>query len=490
MSQEQVHRHALQAEQSWGAAYPLIATVLAAHGAQRGVEVGVSFGGNAESLLTRCRLERLYGVDAYRRRPDYDDPANVSQAEFDAIYAYALERLSLFGDRCVLIRALSEEAARAVPDDMDFVYLDADHSFDGVRADLRRWFGKVRVGGIICGHDYGHPSFPGVKQAVDAFLTRFGWPVHVEGEGVWWTVKKPLPVSFFIPAFNCSETLAESVASITETNSEPDDEIVIVDDGSTDATAACAQKLSAQDGRVRLIQHRRNKGGASARNTAVEAARHPVLFCLDSDNILEKGSIPGLRRFLIDEAADVAAFQDLHYFRETPDKTTHIWRFKPGSIELHDYLAGTIVPGASGNYMFTAHSWERAGGYPIDAGALDTWGFGLRQVAAGARMLTQPATRYFHRYGHDSYWVRESRTTPPSLSALALLIPCLDRIDRRDVSYLFSKQGRRAWFESLDRRPLRVRGMPPGKAGCRLLSNDGGAAAPGTLLARLWRWFS
>jgi GT2 family glycosyltransferase len=497
MTPDRIHRLAMQAENSLGPSYQLIAAVLARHGARQGVEVGVSYGGNSESMLKRCGLERLYGVDAYRHRPDYNDPANVSQAEFDAIHAYAADRFKQFGNRYILIRAASEEAVSSVPDDLDFAYLDADHSFAGVRADLRHWFHKVRDGGIICGHDYGHPDFPGVRQAVDGFFHRFGWPVHVEGEGIWWTVKRPLPVSFFIPAFNCSQTLEESVASITATNSGPDDEIIIVDDGSTDATAACAERLSAGDGRVRLIRHRRNKGGASARNTAVEAARHAVLFCLDSDNVLERGSITGLHRCLIDNAADVAAFQELHYFCETPGTTTHIWRFKPGTIELQDYLAGTIVPGASGNYMFTTRSWERAGGYAVDAGALDTWSFGLRQVATGSRMITHPATRYFHRYGHDSYWIREAKAARTSLTALMLMIPYLEQLEDRDVEYLFSTRGRAAWFESLDRRPLRVRGTQTGVAGCSLPTSDPGKKELAISKKQRWpsprrllRWFS
>lgn len=465
MTRDLIHSHAKQAENSWGGAYPLIAKVLSEHGARRGVEVGVSFGGNSESMLTRCNLERLYGIDAYRTRPNYDDPANVAQAEFDAIHDYAAERFAKYGERYALIRASSEEGAQKVPDEMDFVYLDADHSFDGVCADLRHWCGKVREGGIISGHDYGHPCFPGVQQAVDAFFGRFGWPVHVEGEGVWWAVKRAMPVSFFVPAYNCASTLSESIQSITATNMLPDDEIIIVDDGSTDDTCECAQQLVSQDDRIRFLRHRWNRGGATARNTAVEAARHAVLFCLDSDNVLEQNSIGPLRKFMVTSGADVAAFQDLHYFREAMGNVTHAWRFKSGAIGLHDYLAGTIVPGASGNYMFTLQSWHRAGGYPQDAKALDTWGFGLRQVATGAKMVTMPGLKYFHRYGHDSYWVRESRERSASIRALALMIPFIDRIASRDVSYIFGRRGRYSWFESLDRHPLRVRGMPRGRAG-------------------------
>lgn len=465
MTQEVVHGRAMQAENVWSAAYPLIARVLASHGARRGVEVGVSFGGNSESMLTRCSLERLYGVDAYRTRPDYHDPANVTQSEFDAIHGYAAARLAKYGERFALIRASSEEGSQQVPDEMDFVYLDADHSFDGVCDDLRHWFPKVREGGIICGHDYGHPSFPGVQRAVDAFFSRLGWPVHVEGEGVWWAVKQAMPVSFFVPAYNCASTLSESISSITATNMLPDDEIIIVDDGSTDETWQCAQRLAAQDDRVRALRHRWNRGGATARNTGVEAARHPILFCLDSDNVLDRNTMGPLRHFMAAQGADVAAFQQLDYFRDAPGNTTHRWRFKAGSIGLHDYLGGTIVPGASGNYMFSLQSWQRARGYPEDARALDTWGFGLRQVATGAKMVTMPGHTYFHRHGHQSYWVRESRDKMTSLRALGLLIPFLDQIAPRDVNYLFGRRGRSSWFESLDRRPLRVRGMPLGRAG-------------------------
>ena len=67
-------------------------------------------------------------------------------------------RLTMFG------YALTD----ALDGSLDFVYLDGDHSEAAVAGDIRLWRPLVKPGGILAGHDYGHPDFPGVKQAVDA----------------------------------------------------------------------------------------------------------------------------------------------------------------------------------------------------------------------------------------------------------------------------------------------------------------------------------
>src|SRR5690606_11229810 len=57
------------------------------------------------------------------------------------------------------VKARSVAAAKHVPDgSLDFVYIDADHSYAGVRADIAAWRPKIRAGGIIAGHDYAYTS--------------------------------------------------------------------------------------------------------------------------------------------------------------------------------------------------------------------------------------------------------------------------------------------------------------------------------------------
>lgn len=275
----------------------------------------------------------------------------------------------------------------------------------------------------------------------------------------------PAPLSFIMPAYNCAATVAQSVESILDGNLNPADEIVIVDDGSTDQTAPILTQLAAQHPEIRLVPHNRNKGGGAARNTAVENARHDLIFCLDSDNLLVPGAIAELKNFLLEHQADVATFSESRMFKTDPATPTLSWRYVPGILTFADYLSGIVVPGASGNYLFTRASWLKAGGYPEYSGALDTWGFGLRQVATGQRMMVMPTGFYCHRHGHDSYWTREAAKGKISLTALQLLIPFLDQIVEDDIDYIMGREGRLSWHGTLDHRPIRLIGQPNGQAG-------------------------
>jgi hypothetical protein len=51
-----------------------------------------------------------------------------------------------------------------------FVFIDASHDLASVRQDILTWIKKVKPKGTLAGHDYGHPKYPGVKQAVDELL--------------------------------------------------------------------------------------------------------------------------------------------------------------------------------------------------------------------------------------------------------------------------------------------------------------------------------
>lgn len=470
--QNKIATEAKRADEGWGAAYPLFSRILNHYEVRIGVEIGVAFGGHSEAMLRQSQIKKLYGVDPYRHFKDYNDPMNLPQPEFDALYEFTKSRLALFGDRFEAVRETSVVAATAFKDQVDFVYIDALHTYNGVKDDLELWFSKVVDGGIVGGHDYGHPDFPGVKKAVDEFFSRFGWKVNDEGEGVWWVEKKPLHISFIVPAYNCALTIAESLDSIINGNIESGDEIVIVDDGSTDDTKDIVDRYACQFDFIKVVSHSRNKGGAAARNTAVESARNELIFCLDSDNVLVEGSIDKLKRHLIDRSADIASFQELRYFKDIITCVTHRWVFKHGQIAFEDCLAGFVVPIASGNYLFTKESWLRAGGYPEFSGALDAWGFGFRQMATGSKMVTLPDSFYFHRHGHESYWVRNSRNENTSLTATQIIIPHIDQIADRDIKYILGAEGRNVWFELLDKRPLRFKSGVTGRTGNAVFSGD------------------
>lgn len=90
---------------------------------------------------------------------------------------------------------------------------------------------------------------------------------------------RPLAISVVIPAYNRAHMLEAAVASAWSQTPAPPAEVIVVDDGSADDTAAVAERLG-----VKVIRHPRNLGLAAARNTGVEAAACDWVALLDSDD--------------------------------------------------------------------------------------------------------------------------------------------------------------------------------------------------------------
>ena len=109
------------------------------------------------------------------------------------------------------------------------------------------------------------------------------YPVTVPARGLPELLMAQPLISVVVPAFNAASTLRESVESALKGSYE-NVEIIIVDDGSTDATSEIAEALSALDRRVSL--HRRQNGGVSAAlNSALAIARGEYVARLDADDL-------------------------------------------------------------------------------------------------------------------------------------------------------------------------------------------------------------
>ncbi len=91
-------------------------------------------------------------------------------------------------------------------------------------------------------------------------------------------------VSVAVPAYNAENTLEEAVRSaLGQTHARL--EVIIIDDGSTDATWEIALRLAEEDARVVPLRNERNRGVSFARNRAVELARGEWIAFLDSDDL-------------------------------------------------------------------------------------------------------------------------------------------------------------------------------------------------------------
>ena len=270
-------------------------------------------------------------------------------------------------------------------------------------------------------------------------------------------------ISVIIPAFNCAATVRESALSVLEDNKNAVAELIIVDDKSTDETLSIIRDLENKYSIIKVICHDVNLGGAAARNTAIKNCTEEYIFCLDSDNVLLPGSLSKLVDFAKSCDADVAAFKELHYFTNKKANVTHLWRYPEGHFTFADYIAGTVVPGASGNYIFKKSAWAEVGGYRGGSGALDSWVFGLDLVANGKRMYVAPDGFYLHRYGILSYWVRESSNQKVGILATQLIDKYINQMDENSQNWIKNSDG--DWFEKIDLKPLKLKNINVGRAG-------------------------
>ena len=92
-------------------------------------------------------------------------------------------------------------------------------------------------------------------------------------------------VSVIIPVYNVQDFLRECLNSVVH-QSYSNLEILLIDDGSTDASGEICDEYARSDARVRVI-HKSNGGQASARNTALELARGEFLTFVDSDDVAD-----------------------------------------------------------------------------------------------------------------------------------------------------------------------------------------------------------
>lgn len=137
-------------------------------------EVGVRKGENAKSMLFDMSIKKLYLIDPYV--PYLDGGTFWTQEEQDAYYFIMYHHIELFIDKVILISRSSVLASKLFSDEFfDWIYIDADHSYNGVMTDMKSWWPKVHLGGIMSGHDAG---WEGVQKATKDFLMGYNYHLH------------------------------------------------------------------------------------------------------------------------------------------------------------------------------------------------------------------------------------------------------------------------------------------------------------------------
>jgi hypothetical protein len=119
-------------------------------------EVGVWEGTFARQMLCECNeIATYYLIDPWRNLSHWNKPWNVSDAEFENVFAKARANVAPFGARARICRGTTSEMLAGIPDgSLDFAYIDGDHTLRGITIDLLRIYPKIRPGGFIGGDDF------------------------------------------------------------------------------------------------------------------------------------------------------------------------------------------------------------------------------------------------------------------------------------------------------------------------------------------------
>lgn len=178
---------------------------------------------------------------------------------------------------------------------LDFVFLDGAHDYESIKKDIEKWYPKVKMNGVIAGHDYNEHGiegneWEGVVRAVNEFFGKDNIEIRKVHAGTWivrkdeFEKKKSYKVSVLIPTYNRFNLLKEAIESVL-IQKHKNVEILICHDGYSDEYEKF--KLDNQHENVfyyEIEQH--NNYGAAQRNFLLNKVTGDFIVHLDDDNIL------------------------------------------------------------------------------------------------------------------------------------------------------------------------------------------------------------
>ena len=211
-----------------------------------------------------------------------------------------------------------------------------------------------------------------------------------------------LDVSVIVACYNGAETLGETLASLTAQVWDGSWEILLADNGSTDASAAIFADHARRHPQIRMrrIDASAERGKAAALNAGLAAARGRAFLFADCDDTVPPGWLAAMAAAL-DAHGFVAAYLDV-------DVLNHSWvrsyRKRPGgkapglrrlTHPPHCRIAG------GGEIGFTRRVYAAVGGFDPAFAVQEDHDFCVRAHLAGFELVPVPETRYNYRFRED-----------------------------------------------------------------------------------------
>ena len=191
---------------------------------------------------------------------------------------------------------------------------------------------------------------------------------------------RSVSVSVIVPAFNAAETIADTLQSVCA-QTWPAWEAIVVDDGSSDGTAAIAQGFADREARVRIVTQM-NCGEGAARNAGIAHARYDWLLFLDADDWISPRHLERLTATLRSRRNPAAVY--CGSARVALDGTEVIDPYVPPT--------GDLFPTLTRNGAFPVHACivrrsivEDVGGFDPSLKTCADWDLWQRIARTGAR---------------------------------------------------------------------------------------------------------
>jgi glycosyltransferase involved in cell wall biosynthesis len=206
-----------------------------------------------------------------------------------------------------------------------------------------------------------------------------------------------LPVSVVVPVYNGERTLGDCLRSLqTQSLRSSAYEVIVVDDGSTDASAALAERSGAR------VIRQPNAGAAAARNAGFAGSEAEWIAFIDADCVASRGWLKALVQAAERSGADVicVAGKTLGLASATPAA-----RFVDlkGGLDAGRHLSHPRYPFApSGNVLYRRSALVAVGGYDPRYRSYEACDLHQRLGAAPGQCVFEPAALAFHR--HRATW--------------------------------------------------------------------------------------
>ena len=271
-------------------------------------------------------------------------------------------------------------------------------------------------------------------------------------------------VSIVIPCYNHGAMLREALASVEQARNANMIEVIIVDDGSSEAETTRILNEVAEAGHCVVPQP--NRGASAARNAGIRLAKGEFILPLDSDNRLRDVYLDEAVSLLKNNPSIGVIYTDAEYFGERSGRW-HVPNFNLLSLIRMNFIDTCA--------LYRKKLWEELGGYDeqMVCTGLEDWDFWLRVACHGGSFLHLPKIGFDYRVRKDSVTVKAR----PRAAEL--------------TNYIFGKPEMACYklLRETDEEVQNLRAQIRAMEGSRTYRLGRGLLAPARLSRKLWRCF-